>query len=110
MAEVKTTDTDNVTTSEEEIRNNLRNQINELRQQLRDHSTHKDKLPKGPDYFKKYQAKLYKEKLCQKASCELCGRLQTLKHMKEHQQKPTCLKNRKVVFDDEKWFKNVLKK
>ena len=97
MTETKNTDIDdeNITTSEEEIRINLRKQIKDLRQQLKDHSTYKDKLPKDPEYFKKYQAKLYKEKLCERVPCELCGRLQTLKHMKEHQQKPICLRNRK---------------
>ena len=41
MTETNNTDIDdeNITTSEEEIRINLRKQIKDLRQQLKDHST-----------------------------------------------------------------------
>ena len=72
----------------------LRDLIRSLRQQVDETKPCKYKLPKDPDYFCKYQANIYREKLGEKDPCELCGRLQTLKHMKEHQKKPTCVRNR----------------
>ena len=73
----------------------LKDLIKSLRKQVDETKPYNYKLPKDPEYFRKYQAKLYKEKLGEKVICELCGRLQTLKHMKEHQKTAICLRNRK---------------
>ena len=90
-------DNDNITTSEEEVKLSLKQQIRELKKQLNELKPYKDKLPLDPDYFCKYQKKIYDEKLGKKVPCELCGRMQTLKHLKDHQKKPICLRNRKSI-------------
>ena len=69
-------DNDNITTSEEEVKLSLKQQIRELKKQLNEFKPYKDKIPLDPDYFCKYQKKLYDEKLGQKVPCELCGRIQ----------------------------------
>ena len=59
-------DNDNITTSEEEIKLSLKQEIRGLKILLNQYKPYKDKLPLDPEYFCKYQKKLYDEKLGQK--------------------------------------------